>query len=1239
MTAGVKTAVKWSLTGLLSAIALLALLLAVLLVSEHGSRWLMARVPGLSVQGFEGRLATQWHAERLTWQQGESRVEVAAPSFNWSPRCLLRLRLCIKELSAEDVIHDFPPGEPSEDSGPLSLPTLRLPLAIQVTNARIDRLVLNGEEQLRDLQLNAQWTEAGLRIDSLRVRRDEMHLVLQGQLDPQGNWPLTASGTLKLPAPDERDWSLTLQAQGELQKQLDLTVNSTGYLQGRLDGTLQPLVEHFPASLRLRADGFKAGAALPDTLTLNRLNLQAEGDLQAGYRINGSARLPAQEAPIELNLAGRVTAQGADIETLRLDAGEQEHVQLEGQVAWQEGLTADATLDWQAFPWLRLYPMDEPPVNLEQMHAQVHYRDGNYLGNFDARLLGPAGPFSVASPVSGDLSQIHFPSLQVQAGQGRAQGQLSLGFADAISWKTALQLEQFDPSYWVAELPGQLGGPLRSEGRLQGEDLQLQANIGLQGQLRGQPAALQVDASAAGSSWQLPRLDLRLGDNRIQGQGGLNGQLQGQVNLALGKLNQLWPGLRGSANGRLDLAGSREAPQARLTLQGQQLRLDDQRIARLALSARLDHEQYAHLSLQARGIRSGETEVGELTLTGQGNRQEQALALLLDGEALRAELGLAGHLKGNVQRGWHWQGQFSEALLAAGGQRWQLQQAAPIERRADGQLTLGAHCWRSGAASLCGEEQRLMPDPRIRYRLRNFPLDSLAPWLPDDFQWQGELNAEVALDLPASGPNGRVLVDAGQGTLRLRDPEGEQEQWVEFPYRQLRLDTQLKPDRVDVNLRFEGGQLGDLALQARIDPRQEIKPLSGDFSLRGLNLAVARPFVPQVARLEGQVNGSGRLAGSLRAPLVEGEVRLTGGHLSGGELPVVIEELQIQARIAGQQVQLDGDWRSGSQGQGLIDGTLAWQPTLQMDMRIQGSRLPVEIVPYAEFEVAPDLRIAMTDEALSVSGRVDVPRGAITIRELPPSTVKLSSDAVIVGEEAPEPQQALPLRMDVDIVVGQEELSFSGFGLTAEVAGGVHIGDNLDTRGELSLTRGRYRAYGQRLTIRRARLLFVGPIDQPYLDVEAIRRVDDVVAGLRIGGSAAAPRTQIFSEPAMSQEQALSYLILGRPLGGGDDDTGDSALLAQAALGLGLAGSSGITSNIARQLGIKDFLLETEGSGSTTSVVASGRISDRLSLSYGVGVFEPVNTLALRYRLSRRVFLEAASGLASSLDIFYRRDF
>ncbi|MCY1419431.1 Translocation and assembly module TamB [compost metagenome] len=121
----------------------------------------------------------------------------------------------------------------------------------------------------------------------------------------------------------------------------------------------------------------------------------------------------------------------------------------------------------------------------------------------------------------------------------------------------------------------------------------------------------------------------------------------------------------------------------------------------------------------------------------------------------------------------------------------------------------------------------------------------------------------------------------------------------------------------------------------------------------------------------------------------------------------------------------------------------------------------------------------------------------------------------------------------------------------------------------------------------------------------------------------------------MSQEQALSYLVLGRPLSSGED----SNMLGQAALALGLAGSAPIAGKVAQRLGIQDFQLDTEGSGESTSVVASGQLSDRLSLRYGVGVFEPANTIALRYILTKRLYLEAASGLASSLDLFFKRDF
>jgi translocation and assembly module TamB len=75
------------------------------------------------------------------------------------------------------------------------------------------------------------------------------------------------------------------------------------------------------------------------------------------------------------------------------------------------------------------------------------------------------------------------------------------------------------------------------------------------------------------------------------------------------------------------------------------------------------------------------------------------------------------------------------------------------------------------------------------------------------------------------------------------------------------------------------------------------------------------------------------------------------------------------------------------------------------------------------------------------------------------------------------------------------------------------------------------------------------------------------------------------------------------------------------------------------EFGIRDLTLEAEGSGDQTAVVASGYLTDELSIRYGVGIFEPVTTVALRFDLGRYFYLEAASGLAASLDIFYTRDF
>lgn len=1223
-----KRGVLWFAAGLLALVLMIVLAVSLLLGTQAGSRWALGLVPGLEVENFSGRLGGRWSADHIVWQQGADRAEVDAASFDWSPGCLLKMTLCIDRLHAAQIRLHFPPGQQAASEGPITLPDLQLPLQLQLQDIQLGSVQLDGVEQVRDLQLAAHWTPEGLRIDSAHLQRDEIVLDLEGLLTPTGEWPLNAKGRLQLPAQDNQPWSLALDIQGNLLQTLQLSADSTGYLNGRLAGELEPLTENLPARIRLTSERFKPSAALPDTLQLEQLVLAIEGDLAKGYAIEGTSSLPAEKGPIALALKGRVDAKGAQIAALDLADGDQQRLGLTGTVNWETGLKADARIDWKDFPWQRLYPVEsEPQVRLKTFVGEVSYTDGKYLGHFDGKLDGPAGAFSITSPFSGDLQNVYLPQLELVAGQGKASGHVNIGFADGIAWDTALDLSALDPSYWVAELPGTLAGPLRSKGQSKDGRLQLDAHLDLKGRLRGQPAVIAAVADGAGEQWNLSALNIRLGDNRIQGSGSLQQRLAGRLDLDLSRLGQLWPGLQGRVKGRVDVAGTLQAPQGQLALQGSQIALDANRVQSLNIAARVDQAQRGTLDLVASGIDAGETRLGVLNIDGQGTLKAHQVKIGLRGPTLN----LATALDGGLDKG-NWQGRLVNGSVQAGGQDWRLQNPAKLAYMADGRFDLGAHCWLSGNASLCGEDQRLMPEPRLRYHLKNFPLQSLAQWLPKDLQWKGMLNANVRLDVPAAGPSGQITVDASGGTLRIRDKD----QWLDFPYQALKLDSTLAPKRIDTRLDFDGARLGRLRLNASIDPLAKDKPLSGDFDLSGLDISVARPFAPMVQTLTGRLNGNGKLSGSLLAPQVNGRVILDGGEVSGPELPMELRDLRLQALIAGENVQIDGGWKSGATGQGSLNGQINWAQALMVDLNLKGSRLPVTVEPYATVEAAPDLKIAMQGDRLAVSGKVRVPKGAITVRELPPSTVKVSEDTVIVGQQTDQGKPPMAVAMDIDVEVGEERLSFTGFGLTANLAGHFHIGDNLDTRGELTLNDGRYRAYGQRLTIRRARLLFAGPISQPYLDIEAIRQTDDVIAGIRLSGSAEQPTTEVFSEPAMSQEQALSYLIMGRPLGETGEDTN---MVAQAALALGVAGSASTTGKLASNLGIKDFELDTSGSGDETSVVASGKITDKLSLRYGVGVFEPANTIALRYLLSKRVYLEAASGIASSLDIFYKRDF
>lgn len=234
-------------------------------------------------------------------------------------------------------------------------------------------------------------------------------------------------------------------------------------------------------------------------------------------------------------------------------------------------------------------------------------------------------------------------------------------------------------------------------------------------------------------------------------------------------------------------------------------------------------------------------------------------------------------------------------------------------------------------------------------------------------------------------------------------------------------------------------------------------------------------------------------------------------------------------------------------------------------------------------------------------------------------------------------EAGMVLDVRLDLHLGPDMLLDTA-GLEAGLAGTLQVRQEngpVQLFGEVSLVDGRFRAYGQDLLIRQGQLLFSGPPTQPLLDFEAIRNpnvtADDVIAGLRVSGFAAEPRLALFSEPAMDEAWALSYLLRGRAPQDGDTD----GALTSALIGLTLGQTGGVVGSIGQAFGVDDLALETTGVGDESQVVVSGHLTEDLRVSYGVGIFSPIAELTLRYTLWRDLYLQAVSGAAQAVDLIY----
>ena len=894
-------------------------------------------------------------------------------------------------------------------------------------------------------------------------------------------------------------------------------------------------------------------------------------------------------------------------------------------------------------------------------------------------------------------------SVVTVAGQASVRAPLDL--------KLGGTLRRLDLAQWLpADLPvdpawrqGTLGADWSLDGRLQGPDQK--ANVALKlvdSQVAGQPLTGGVRAHAElDAQWQpqlLDGLELTLAHgtaNRLQAKGAL-GRAKDvlKLDVALSRLAALDSRLAGVLNldgqltGRFDDLNARRS--GRATDLGWLGRNEKGEPSRLGLKE-LKLDATAPLSLLHP---DGLNDPLDLVLAAQqltlGDQKLDAVNVGLKGSPAQHHLSVGGRM---------------------GKDRLQV--------RLDGALSLPRNgpVYRAmlDTVDLSGRTSVRLADPAPmvltanQLTLDDFSLSALGGRVNLKrllLDWTGPLKYETVGQLDGLTPLElhQLLGLDGQRELEVLQGVRSRGQW------QLRgqgADALYGDIRMSIYEQASAGQKKRLGLRAdngaliRFDGRK----LDGKARLDIPSIELLNLFAGPDMAFDGSLHVDGTVTGTLDSPLVDLALRgnelsvlqrSAGMRLSGGTL---------DARLDSQGLRLKQLRFSAGKGSLLLQGAArlvdrgdpkqaearqktAWAALMEQSVKNVGkppSLLPMEgafdvtldhflvpVGPGQRVTISGATRLTSNHVGLILAGDMAVDEGLIELQGS--SAPTLPNDVKVTGEQIPQDQpetagteQSLRIASDLVVKMG-DKLKINGMGVEARLGGSVQVRGFLPAEpalvGLVKIAEGSYQAYGQNLQFTKGRIRFNGPVDNPSLDMEAKRPFVPVDVGLSITGTAQNPQVALYSRPSMSENDKLSWLVLGVPAeeAGG----GAQALALQQAGSLLLGGNDGVrgpsiaerlgldvlnygyASDASAQAGVQNTMTpkgvasgsSTDSSAAETGVVSLGkRINDRLFVSYEKGVRGVWNLLRIQYTLGKGYVVRAQSGTENSLDILRSRTF
>jgi translocation and assembly module TamB len=1240
---------------LVAAAAILAAFALWVVSSERGARLafeqLGAGLPGdLRIGRLRGSIRGPLEVRDLRYETDRVQIAIDRLALNWSLRRLADHRIDIHRLDADSVrVVYLTPRDSAlaRDSLGPELPDIDLPLDITVNQGRVrgihitplrsDSAVVIDEVTMTRLAFLDT-----IGIGTLAIRSSRGAIQLSGKARPRGRYALDLDGR----------WSYRLSG--------GRVISGAGPVAGNLDTLRFDQRVDAPFEARLVGAVYKPMRSPSFAVTADFARLDPRWISPAWPSGRTSGRIVLTGRPAAFTSRG--TLEGTLAEWGRLDAtydlareddryriarldlrlpGRPARLEARGWVTTSAGAARlDLAASWRdiALPLDGTPAIESPSGRLRLIGTTASYRfDGDAV--LTAREIPPS-PWRFAG--TGDSGEARFESLVGRVLGGTVTGNGAFGWS-AGRWRLALGARGLHPEALRGGWPGQVGFDLAARGASGPGGTRGEFTLErLSGALRGQPVSGRAAGRFAPGQYDFAALHLEWGPNRLDASGLAGRSWNFTWAIDAPDLTGIVPRGSGSLESRGTLVGAAGRPRVQGTLTADSLRWRDHWLTRLTANADVDlgGDAASRLDVEATQLGIGGRAIDHGTLRATGRRGAHEIRAALS--AFEDSLTVAAR-GGLFDRGWN--GSVTQLdLVSRRFGAWALEREARLGASAR-LVDLDDLCWRSGATRWCANfAWQRGNDWTLDSRLVQVPLAVFDTFFPAGLDLNGPMDG--SLILRGRGPRwrGRARFDFGPGEL-LHASGGGGVGSTRFERSSLRLDSEASG--VNVALAFRLGPAGDVEGELRLPPAGMPRaasaqaPVSGRLRAALRDLAFLQGFIPRLSATRGTLDADVRLAGTAGRPRWSGTARLSGSA-QVPEHGVTLSAVTIDARgTEDGRLVFEGGARSGPgriaiRGEASIDA----EGTPIANGRLTGQQFEALNSRDGRILVNPDLTVRVHGDSLRLTGEIVIPEADLHPEPRRGNVVVRSADVVYVGGDSTQFIRRRPIAFsaEVRLVLG-DEVRIRARGLDVRPTGSVLAVDepNLPTTGtgELMVKGGTYRAYGQDLEIERGRLVFGGgPIDNPGIELRAVRRArDGVVAGFELRGTMKAPQLTLFSQPPMSDREALGYVLFGRSISRGNRS--EEELVTDAANTLGVQGGSYVAGTLARKFGIDEATLETEGTFKEASLILGTYLSPRLYVNYGVGILDPVSTLRIQYFLNRKWTLLAETGDETSAGILY----